>query len=468
MFEESKNIKNTMNRYPNKESIAKEASALINWFIYSYDGQSIGIHTNSNLKLENTDHCIDEVQNKDNQIISAGSIIDINRHTKCKSSEEIKEIITNRLITNQSNYNSIKFKSNIKKYVRKEIDNKSSSQSNDDNDILDRNKYSKLTLDQMKMLSSKIKESKYSISELSRIYWVSRTTLTKIKNADIKDLKQIQTRNFSKTDAKTRRKLAELIENFDQTHEYPYWAKDVQNYLDSEINILYPIQLIRDIMKCDVKLSYKRCSSRPTSVDLSKVKLLRKLFWINFIEKVDTDTLIANCDEWAITRNTKQNYSWSKISSNKEILNASFSGIKSLIMTIFSNGWWFLLISNSTTNSMMFEYYLNKLNCWILANYSFGYTKFLLTLDNWSYHKGKCITELVNRFNWNVIFLPVYSPSLAPIELAFGLLKKFISNKLRGKRLNLQAKGANQTELNEMKELTWSKICSLFKHFTKK
>ena len=79
-------------------------------------------------------------------------------------------MITKRLITNQSNDNSIKFKSNIQKSVRKEINNKSSSQSNDDNDILNRNKYSKLTLDQMKMLSSKIKESKYSISELSRIY----------------------------------------------------------------------------------------------------------------------------------------------------------------------------------------------------------------------------------------------------------------------------------------------------------
>ena len=214
----------------------------------------------------------------------------------------------------------------------------------------------------MKLLSPKIKESIYTISELSRIYTISRATLTKLKNVNAKNLDQIQIKRFSKVDAKTREKLTELINNFIQTWNYPYWVKDVQDYISKEVKIEYPLQQIREIMKNWAKLSYKKCSSRPISVNLDKINLLRKIFWIDFTEKIDNNTLIANCDECVITRNTKQNYSWSKISSNKEFWNISFSENKSLIMTIFANGCWFLLISNNNTNSEIFEYYLKKLN----------------------------------------------------------------------------------------------------------
>ena len=41
----------------------------------------------------------------------------------------------------------------------------------------------------------------YTISELSRIYTVSRATLTKLKNVNAKNLDQIQIKRFSKVDA---------------------------------------------------------------------------------------------------------------------------------------------------------------------------------------------------------------------------------------------------------------------------
>ena len=220
-------------------------------------------------------------------------------------------------------------------------------------------------------------------------------------------------------------------------------------------------------MKNDVNLSYKRCSSRPSSINIDRINLMRKIFWINFADIIDNNALIANWDEWSITRNTKLNYSWSKSSFNQEFLNKSFAGNKSIIITIFANGWWFVLISNSNTNAEIFEFYLKKLNCWLVSKDLFGYQKLWLTLDNWSYHKGKKIVKLMRSFNWNTLFLPPYSPSLAPIELAFGYLKKMLAKKWRGDRLNLNTKGANQHILTEMKKLTKPKICSLFRHFYK-
>ena len=94
-------------------------------------------------------------------------------------------------------------------------------------------------------------------------------------------------------------------------------------------------------MKNRVKLSYIKCSSRSISDNLDKINLLRKIFWIDFADKIDNNKLIENCNECAITRNIKQNYSWSEISSNKEFWNISFSENKSLIMAIFANDCWF-------------------------------------------------------------------------------------------------------------------------------
>ena len=126
-------------------------------------------------------------------------------------------------------------------------------------------------------------------------------------------------------------------------------------------------------------------------------------------------TLVINWDEWSINRNTKYNYSWSRIGINKEFKNSPLTGSISLIISIFSNGLWYAILTNSTANSEIFTYYLIKMNDWINKNKLFGYSKVIILLDNWPYHKSKRTIDKLKNINLNVIFLPPYSPSLAPI-----------------------------------------------------
>ena len=67
--------------------------------------------------------------------------------------------------------------------------------------------------------------------------------------------------------------------------------------------------LVRKLMKDDANLSYKKCKSRPTSVDLSKVKASRILFAAYFVDILNNDILIVNVDEFTISRSLKVNYS---------------------------------------------------------------------------------------------------------------------------------------------------------------
>ena len=64
-------------------------------------------------------------------------------------------------------------------------------------------------------------------------------------------------------------------------------------------------------------------------------------------KNLNNDILIGNWDECIIKRKTKINYSWCKIGLNKEWQNVSFIGSLAIILTIFSNGSWFLLKHNA-------------------------------------------------------------------------------------------------------------------------
>ena len=114
-------------------------------------------------------------------------------------------------------------------------------------------------------------------------------------------------------------------------------------------------------MKTEWMLSFKRWLSRPVAADMRKIKLWRQFFSVKFIAELEPDILIANWDEFSINRNTKINYSWSIKGMNKEVKNSSLVELISIIMIIFSNGCWFLMLSNSNTNSNMLLNYMKSL-----------------------------------------------------------------------------------------------------------
>ena len=62
---------------------------------------------------------------------------------------------------------------------------------------------------------------------------------------------------------------------------------------------------------------------------------------------------------------------------------------------------------------------------WWSDNDKFGSKKNLnVILDNCPYHKSKKAIEYLKTLKLKLYFLPPYSPSLAPIELMFGWIKK--------------------------------------------
>ena len=74
---------------------------------------------------------------------------------------------------------------------------------------------------------------------------------------------------------------------------------------------------------------------------------------------------------------------------------------------------------------------------------------------------------MLRNLKYNVIYLPGYSPCLAPIEMTFSYIKHILKQECKAKVINLATKdGANEVA-KALGNLTGSKIRDYFKQFLK-
>ena len=160
----------------------------------------------------------------------------------------------------------------------------------------------------------------------------------KINQSNREQINNKSCKNLIKFYGKDKSILLNEITAFVNGREYTFNAKEITNNINSKLNTNYSTQFIRKVMKEDLKLSYKKVSSRPNNIDFNKLKAIRTLFAVNFAQIVDKNTLILNIDESLINRGTKNHYSWCPKGIQKEAKNIPFVGSACIIAWILSNG----------------------------------------------------------------------------------------------------------------------------------
>ena len=185
-----------------------------------------------------------------------------------------------------------------------------------------------------------------------------------------------------------------------------------------------------------------KVSKRPNNVDLAKLSLSRSLFAIKFTKLLEEDMIIANVDEWLVNYKSGDGYSWWKRGTSVELKSLPFKGSISIIFWIFSNGAYFWSIIQRTVNSSIFCQYLKMVSDWISRKVIFESKRIILILDNWSSHRAKSTKQVMNASKLNYLFLPSYSPQLAPVELSFNSFKGRLSKQWRGTVTDLNDIGA--------------------------
>ena len=85
---------------------------------------------------------------------------------------------------------------------------------------------------------------------------------------------------------------------------------DVRNHLMENNNICVNVSLIRKILKSKLLFSFKRCSTRPITLNWKILKLKKILFLVRLSKMINRQSILTNVDESVFSRSTKANYSW--------------------------------------------------------------------------------------------------------------------------------------------------------------
>ena len=128
-------------------------------------------------------------------------------------------------------------------------------------------------------------------------------------------------------------------------------------------------------------------------------------------------------------------YSWLPKGVTNSIICTVASGRWSIISAILSNGEFLCLITDVTGNSKKFWEFLCILIYAIDFVKMWSISEWIITLDNAPTHKAKRFFETIANLNINAIFLPPYSPMLAPIELFFRMVKNKMREQLHNKNI---------------------------------
>ena len=97
--------------------------------------------------------------------------------------------------------------------------------------------------------------------------------------------------------------------------------------------------------------------------------------------------------------------------------------------------------------------FLNRLNYWLSQNNRFEKKEILVILDNWSIHKTVEVVQKILEINWNVIFLPAYTPQFSQIEMWFSKIKWNLRQLYSRKIVKLSLKSSNNDVFNTMKHI---------------
>ena len=222
--------------------------------------------------------------------------------------------------------------------------------------------------------------------------------------------------------------VKKIIDEFLWSSRDALTIKKIRSHVMERWGANLPWHQVRNYLRRDKSLSFKKGSKRTINIDSNRLSYLRILYSIRLSKQIDENVLLINIDGVNFSPNVLNCRSWLKRGTSWEIFNKKFSGAVSLIWAISSERDYLAASLNKTLDSNIFIEFLKMIEHWILSNNQTEESKVIILLDNWSIHKSEKSVQYMRQTPFRYMFLPHYSPTLAPIELVFAKLKKTASD----------------------------------------
>ena len=180
-----------------------------------------------------------------------------------------------------------------------------------------------------------------------------------------------------------------------------------------------PLHIIRDAMKNELGLSYKKGKSRPFKLDPVKQCYIKSLFGVRIIRKLNEFSTLINIDETLLSRATKSTHSWLIKGIEWSVNNIWYTNSWSLITTITSTGSVYAAIYSNSVDAKIFVKFLKELKCFIYNKAKKDMRDCLILLDKAPTHHSKIVKDFIRKEKLNIAFI-------LPIDLNLLILKNIL------------------------------------------
>ena len=184
-------------------------------------------------------------------------------------------------------------------------------------------------------------------------------------------------------------------------------------------------------MRSNLKLRYKRISTRPPKVMNSDIVSKQIAFWKFYSKWKNQHLKIIQVDEFLVGRGTHANMAWSKCGESGYAIQDAITSRFSVIAAIWNSNIELVAISNSNTNGEVFYEFMKLLSQEIKDRYGDFKDRIVITLDGERYHWVANIAEHCKSEELMVIEMSPYTPQFSPVELFINCAKSKIRMKLR-------------------------------------
>ena len=194
-------------------------------------------------------------------------------------------------------------------------------------------------------------------------------------------------------------------------------------------------QWINRFLKKEMRYWYKRGASRSYLSMDKKFKYMQSIWAWQALRDLHNNIVYINIDESSFTNSTKTDYSWLPKGKSNPIVNIWGTGRAVMLFALMSTGDWIWYISNRTTDSEQFWKFILLVQKFVELWTHVAINQTRILLDNASIHLSEFTKRMTKKLGLRMMFLPQYSPRLAPVELVFGMLKRIISTERKHKTI---------------------------------
>ena len=342
--------------------------------------------------------------------------------------------------------------------------NSSSKQLQDS--ILKRNSHEHLTKEQKLYVIECLRRPGMCISKVAKMLMMRYSTVYSIKkefdwdfNHDVSPFGNVQQRKrISKASIKA-------IDEYLSNQRESFTVNDINKAVKARTSEDIKNYIVRKYIKETLGMSYRRWTSKPCSVDVPKLSILRSLFSYRIGNQLSESALMISLDETTFNHKVANNKSWIRNGYSAELFNCRFVGSWSLIMAITNEGSYFGLLTNGRVNSWFYLQFFENLEWWIESKRSSSSQKVVILKDNWQVHRAKKVLSFIETSSCTYVYIPMYTPEFSPVEKIFAILKiRCKSLRLRGS-INWGKSEGYEIVSHEMAAIDSSQIVAIWRNF---